>query len=530
MSRLAVEHGAVNLSQGFPNEPPPLLLRLQVAYAALTGHAFVVDPSLTAAAAAAAAADGGASTTASSSVASAEERSLRESLLRRLVQEPGDDEDETEKEEEGDDYAGASKKKTTIEEAAPTDILNQYSPPMGRPDVRHAIATYYQRFYQYNVSPDHMTVTLGATEAVAAALRSIGRPGDRCVIFEPFHELYPSQCHIFYLQPVFVTLRYHNYNGDGGGDAAGGGGSATTTTGDRCSRGGWTYDRHELRTALSQARVLLLNSPHNPTGKVFTKMELVEIVEWCLEYDVYIITDEIYEHMCYNKDNDSNDNGDDDGDDGDDEHDNGKKNKNNNQNRHIFIPQEFPAMADRTFVCNSIGKSASATGWRVGWCLHPPSFTETYRGIHDQLAVMSPHPMQYATVSYLTILPDAYFASLARRYRARVAMMVAVLQDLGFGIAMPQGAYYLFADYRSVPALAHYQSAMAAAMFLLTEVGVACVPGDNFYGQSTTREKDGERYLRFAACRSVADLMEASRRLARLKTMPTVAAVPGGLE
>jgi aspartate/methionine/tyrosine aminotransferase len=138
--------------------------------------------------------------------------------------------------------------------------------------------------------------------------------------------------------------------------------------------------------------------------------------------------------------------------------------------------------------------------------------------------------MQYATVSYLTILPDAYFDNLARRYRDRVALMVAVLQDLGFGIAVPQGAYYLFAEYRSVPALAHYQSAMAAAMFLLTEVGVACVPGDNFYGQSTTRKRDGERYLRFAACRSVTDLMEASRRLARLKTMPTVTAVPGRLK
>jgi N-succinyldiaminopimelate aminotransferase len=490
MSRLAVEHQAVNLSQGFPNEPPPYLLRLQLAWAALTGQPFNDD------AAAAATARDVLDASSSSSTTTGEESFLRASLIKLLLQADKEDDDDEEQEQGS---GSANKEESAAADSAlimattartrrtTTDILNQYSPPMGRPDVRQAIATYYQRFYQYNVSPDDITVTLGATEAFATALRTIGRPGDKCVIFEPFHELYPSQCHIFYLEPVFVTLRR------GRGSTS----TSTCTTADTTSvddedNHRWTYDPHELRAALASAKILMLNSPHNPTGKVFTQQELTQIVAWCIELDVYIITDDIYEHMVYGGDH-----------------------------RHILIPQEFPIMADRTLVCNSIGKSASATGWRVGWCLHPPHVSDTYRAIHDQLVVMSPHPMQYATLSYLT-LPDTYFLNLARRYRERVEMMVAVLQDLGFRIARPEGAYYLFVDYKSVPALAN-MSAMEAAMFLLTKVGVACVPGDIFYGKA---KEDGQNYLRFAACRSVDDLREAARRLAGLKTL----AEPGSEE
>lgn len=339
---------------------------------------------------------------------------------------------------------------------------------MGRRDLRSLIAGYYQRFYQYQVSSeDDITVTLGATEAFASALRTVGRPGDKVVIFEPFHELYPSQCKIFYLEPIFVTLREEE---EGGGE------------GDNCGGSCWKYNRQELEAALQDARIMILNSPHNPTGKVFSKEELQHIVELCLRYDVYLITDEIYEHMCFD------------------------------HHQHYLIPKEFPEMIQRTLVCNSIGKSASATGWRVGWCLHPNHLSDQYRGIHDQLAVMSPHPMQYATLSYLT-LPDSYFASLVERYQKRVRTLSDSLRAAGFQVIVPQGAYYLFVGYKSVPALSTMTS-MEAAMYMLQTIGVACVPGDNFFGNQD--EETQNKYLRFAACRCDEDLAEAIQRMKKL--------------
>jgi aspartate/methionine/tyrosine aminotransferase len=184
-----------------------------------------------------------------------------------------------------------------------------------------------------------------------------------------------------------------------------------------------------------------------------------------------------------------------------------------NDTPHYLIPKEFPEIANRTLVCNSLGKSASATGWRLGWCLHPPHVRDTYRGIHDQMTVMSPHPMQYATMTYLQ-LPDSYFATLSKRYQNRVQMLAETLSDIGFQVVMPQGAYYLFVNYMQVPALKDMDS-LEAAMYLLKEVGVACVPGSNFYGNKNSLQAGN--FLRFAACRSDADLEEAAKRLDKLK-------------
>ncbi len=406
MTRLSLQFNAVNLSQGFPNEGPPWEMRLALAHGVLRGQVAEEHEM--------------------------DEDALKKSLVEMILSDSAGDEGKL-------------------------DQLNQYSPPMGRPDLRKGISEYYRRFYQYEVSPDDITVTLGATEAFASALRTIGRPGDKCVIIEPFHELYPSQCKIFYLEPLYVSLRVR---------------------GDQ-----WELDFDELEKALHDARILMLNSPHNPTGKVFTREELAKIVALCLKYDIYIITDEIYEHMIYT------------------------------DTPHFLIPKEFPEIADRILVCNSLGKSASATGWRLGWCLHPPHVRDIYRGIHDQMAVMSPHPMQYATMTYLR-LPDKYFSSLSDRYHRRVKMLAETLSDVGFQVVMPQGAYYLFVNYKDVPVLSNMKS-MDAAMYLLKEVGVACVPGDNFYGNSISTEAGS--YLRFAACRSDADLEEAASRLATLK-------------
>jgi aminotransferase len=277
MTRLAQEHKAVNLSQGIPNESPPWRLRMALAHGVLTGQPY-----------------------AQTGNAVFSEESLQKALI--------------------DLISGGT-------DQGQVDQLNQYSPPMGRHDLRLAISKYYERFYDYEVSPDNITVTLGATEAFASALRTVGRPGDKCVIIEPFHELYPSQCEIFHLEPIYVSLKVSDDQ--------------------------WVLDTTELEDALKEAKILMFNSPHNPTGKVFTRQELKVIVDLCLKHNVYVITDEIYEHMCYD------------------------------DNSHFLIPKEFPEIADRTLACNSLGKSASATGWRLGWCLHPPHVSSTFRGIHD---------------------------------------------------------------------------------------------------------------------------------------------------
>ena len=277
MTRLALQYKAVNLSQGFPNEGPPWKLRLALAHGVLSGQSST------------AVLDGGEHWT---------EQELKQSLIDLLTTE-----------HTAETNHGGN------EDTLRLDQINQYSPPMGRPDVRQAIADYYRRFYDYDCSPDHITVTLGATEAFASALRTVGRPGDKCVILEPFHELYPAQCQIFYLEPLYVTLRAMDGKS-------------------------WAYDKQELEEALSQAKILMLNTPHNPTGKVFSTAELAEIVALCQKYNVTIITDEIYEHMCFD-----------------------------HAPEHQCIPKLFPEMAHQTLVCNSLGKSASATGWRLGWCL-----------------------------------------------------------------------------------------------------------------------------------------------------------------
>lgn len=416
MTRLAHKHQAINLSQGYPNEPPPWDLRLALAHAVLTGRPeMTTDPS---------------DNTQTKDEAT---NGTRESLLQILRQEPT----------------------TTSGNGNNDDILNQYSPPMGRTDLRQAVATYYERIYNYpGIQADsQVTITLGATEAVACALRSVCRPGDGVVILEPFHELYPSQCGIFYLEPNFVRLRAEEHHG-------------------------WKYDPVEIRSALQKSKALLLNTPHNPTGKVFSYDELHQIVGWCLEFEVYIITDEIYEHMCYHP-----------------------------EDQHYLLPQTFPQIADRVLVCNSLGKSASATGWRLGWCLHPPHLSATYRGIHDQLTVMSPHPVQYAALVFFQQPRSFFRPEIAERYRKRVQLLVDLVTAAGFQVIVaPAAAYYVMVAYDTVPQLCNMEP-LDAALYMVENVGVACVPAGAFYATSAPR------YLRLAACRTESDLREAGRRL-----------------
>lgn len=400
MTRLAIQHGAINLSQGFPNEPPPPEMARAAAAALLGGSSL----------------EKAASTT----------QQIQALSLSGALGSGGED----------------------------RDLLSQYSFPFGLPLLRQELQQYYARYYP-GLAADaegNITVVLGATEGFACALRTVCAPGDRVVFFEPFHELYPSQCKLWHLSPCAVTLR------------------------EQC--GEWVFDRAELEARLKGARVLLLNTPHNPTGKVFTDSELRDIAALCLRHDVLCVTDEIYEHIVFDGT--------------------------------PRVPPAMalqPGMADRTFVVNAVSKTARATGWRVGWVISPPKHTAALRGVHDQLVLQAPTPLQYGAV-FMLRLPDEFFARHSAEYAAKRDVLLPALRSVGFKVlAVPRGAYYIFADYTAVPLLAGL-SPTEAAMKMTKDVGVACVPGDNFYlGESRTAPDLGGRYLRFAFVRSI-DLLE----------------------
>ena len=412
MTRLARRHGAINLAQGFTDEPPPFPL-VWGAIAALLGGS-----------------DAG---------------------IRRLEQVTA----------AGPAGLGAGAGPVPLRDALASlqgrrDELNQYSYPFGLPELRQAIAAYTARCSGFEPDPEtETTVVLGSTEGLAAVLAAIGRRGDGVVVIEPFHEMYPAQAEIFGLAPRFVTLR----------EEAGG--------------TGWRLDPDDLRQAAAAAGMLVLNTPHNPTGKVFAPDDLEMIAAVARSEDLVVVTDEIYEHVVFDG------------------------------ARHRSIAA-WPGMRERTVVVNSISKTANATGWRIGWVLAPPHLTPAIRAVHDTLVVQAPTPLQKAAVELLA-MPPAFFRDLARGYADKRAILGGALRAAGFRITEPQGAYYFLADYHGVGDLTHLDP-LAAAMHLIEQVGVAAVPGDNFYGRSA----DGARYLRFAFCRGRETLVDAAGRLARL--------------
>ena len=417
MTRLAVEHGAVNLSQGFTDEAPVFDMVWGAVSAMLGGTQEGVDR--------------------------LESMTLREIFDARLS-----------------GGSGGNSLDLTLKELAaairnPRDQLNQYSFPFGIPELRHAIADYTEALYRVRPDPEEqITVVLGASEGMAVAFRSLLEPGDEVVVMQPYHELYPSQAAIFGLVPRFVTLRE-----------------------DR-EAGTWRLDRDEVRAAVADpaVRAIVVNSPQNPTGKVLDRDELSFIAALCLEHDLFAITDEIYEHITFDG------------------------------HRHHYLAA-FEGMTDRTLVVNSISKTGRSTGWRIGWVITPPERTRLLRAVHDNLVVQAPTPLQKGAVALLR-QERAFFDGIAESYRQKRDLLVEGLRSVGFSATPPEGAYYLFADYRTVPALAK-MSPMDAAMHLVTEVGVATVPGDNFYATGS----DGDRYLRFAFCRSVETLEAGIERL-----------------
>lgn len=338
-----------------------------------------------------------------------------------------------------------------------TDGYHQYVPTWGLPALREAIADKTERFYGFRPDPEtEVTVTCGVTEGVISALMAIADPGDRVVILEPAHENYYAGVTFAGAEAVWVPLRPPHYR----------------------------VDVEELERAFSLPRVkaFIFNSPHNPTGRVFTREELGEIAELCVKHGVVAISDEIYEHMTY---------------DGLEHHP-------------IAL---FPGMAQRTVTISGLSKSYSVTGWRVGYVTAPEALTNGIRKVHDFTTICAPSPLQKAAVTALK-LPDSYYDWLRAYYRERRERTIAILRNAGFEASPPEGAYYTLADFRAI-ADAHGLSDddHAFAHWLIDNAGVGTVPGSSFY---VSEPALGRGLVRIAFPKKNETLNEVEERFAPL--------------
>lgn len=316
--------------------------------------------------------------------------------------------------------------------------------------MRNAVAAHWGQRYGLSVDPEtQVTVCCGSTEAMMATLLGIVDPGDEVIVFEPFYENYGPDAILSGAVARYVRLHEPD----------------------------WHIDFDELASAFgNRTRAIILNTPNNPTGKVFTVEELTEIAHLCHRWDVVAITDEIYEHIVYD------------------------------QARHVPIAT-IEGMAERTVSIGSLSKTFSVTGWRVGWAVSPPQLAAGIRKVHDFLTVGAPAPLQEAGAAGLG-LPDEYYADLAGEYQHRRDLLVDVLARSGFGVFAPQGAYYVMTDISRFG----FADDVSFARYLTSEIGVATVPGSSFYRDPAL----GAQRLRFCFCKTDETLLEAGRRLQRL--------------
>ncbi len=330
---------------------------------------------------------------------------------------------------------------------------NQYPVTWGVPAFREAIAARYAKVYGMAVDPEtEICVTCGSTEAMVATFLGILDPGDEVVVFEPFYESYGPDAILAGAAPCFVKL----------------------------SPPDWTFDEAELRAAFGpRTRAVVINSPNNPTGKVFSRDELMLIAELCVQHDAVAFTDEIYEHILYYG------------------------------AEHVPIAT-LPGMAERTVTIGALSKTYSVTGWRVGWAIAPSPLMAGIRPVHDFLTVAAAAPLQIAGVTALA-LPDVYIERTAAEYAERRTLMLSILAETGFEVARPPaGAYYVMADCSHLG----LGDDVATARHLVEEVGVATVPGSSFF----SRPEHGSHLLRFAFCKRLETLEAAGERLRSLRS------------
>ena len=347
-----------------------------------------------------------------------------------------------------------------IKEAACAAInadVNQYAVTWGARPLREAVAREFTRRYGLPIVADEqVTVCCGTTEAMMATMMAIVDPGDEVVIFEPFYENYGPDAILSGATPRFVTLRAP--------DPSAAPGSPTSA---------WWFDPDELAAAFNdKTKAIIINTPNNPTGKVFTRDELEMIATLCRKWDAIAISDEIYEHIIYDG------------------------------HRHIPIAT-LEGMADRTITLNGLSKTFSVTGWRVGWTISPPSLTGAIRKVHDFMTVGAPAPLQEAGAVALGF-EEAYYTSLAAHYQQRRDTLLDILDRHHFTCYKPSGAYYIMTDI----SVFGFADDVEFARYLVKDVGVAAVPGSSFYKTGA-----GGTKLRFCFCKKDETLAEADRRL-----------------
>ena len=353
------------------------------------------------------------------------------------------------------DFSAPEEIKKIAAEAIHADI-NQYAITWGAKDLRDAIARQMKIWQGLEIDPEtEITVCCGATEAMLSSLLAVCDPGDEIVIFEPFYENYGPDAILAAATPRFVTL--HPPEKDDGE---------------------WSFDEQELRAAFTaKTKTIILNTPHNPLGKVFSREELEIIRDLCVEFNVLAVTDEIYEHILYD----------------------GRK--------HISIAT-LDGMHDRTVTINGISKTYSVTGWRVGWAVAAPPITAAIRKVHDFVTVGAPAPLQEAGAVALS-LPESYYQQLAEGYRRRRDILLPALRQAGFRAYTPRGAYYIMTDISAFG----FSDDVTFAQYLVKDAGIACVPGSSFYQDP----RKGARQVRFAFCKTLKTLDKAASRLKKLK-------------
>jgi aminotransferase len=348
------------------------------------------------------------------------------------------------------DFAAPSELKEAAVAALRNDV-NQYAITWGAKKLREAISARYRFAYGMEVDPErNVTVTCGSTEAMMATMLALVDPGDEVIVFEPFYENYGPDAILSDAIPRFVTLHEPD----------------------------WTIDPAELDAAFNdRTRAIIINTPNNPTGKVFSRSELERIAALCRKWGVIAVTDEIYEYILYDS------------------------------AEHVPLAS-LEGMEERTVTINSVSKTYSVTGWRVGWAVAPVELTNAIRKVHDFLTVGAAAPLQDASAVALA-LPETYYEKLAREYQERRDTLLGSLRLAGFRCFVPRGAYYIMTDIASFG----FPDDVAFARHLVENVGVAAVPGSSFY----ERSESGRQKLRFTFCKKKDTLDRAAERLLRLR-------------
>jgi L-glutamine---4-(methylsulfanyl)-2-oxobutanoate aminotransferase len=334
---------------------------------------------------------------------------------------------------------------------------NQYAITWGVKEFRDAIVAKTKWFLGLEIDPEtEITVTCGSTEGMIAGMLACVDEGEEVIVFEPFYENYAPDAILSDATPRHVTLYPPTKDGES-----------------------WTFDREELRAAFNErTKAIIICNPNNPTGKVFTREELEFIAELCKEFDVIAFTDEIYEHIIYDE-----------------------------SLPHISMAQ-IDGMRERTVVVNSLSKTYSVTGWRVGYCIAPPDISGAIRKVHDFLTVGAAHPLQVAG-AYALSLPPSYYKELNTEYTRKKDILFPALRDAGFQCFAPDGAYYIMTDISNFG----FADDIEFTKHLIREIGVAVVPGSSFYHD----KKNGSQQVRFCFCKKDETLFAAAERLLKLR-------------